>query len=108
MYTHDWDDQLYRLRTAHLNQLLPLQRLLATLETQDGETRRRRDAEFPRTVEEYRSIRNKEVQLRVARFLVTEVVPMQEMMMGQFGWAWRQVRPLKNEYERDVSPKSLG
>jgi len=104
-YTHEWDDQLYQLRTAYMRRLLPLQQLLDTLETQDAEARRRRDAGFPRSVQDYRSIRNKEVQLRVARFLATDDVQKQETMMGEFGWAWRQVQPLKDEYERDAEFK---
>lgn len=98
VYQREWDGQLFYLRTAYLKQLFPLQRLLAKLEIQDAEARRK---EFPGSVREYRAIQNNDVKFRVAKFLALRDVKAQEQMMAEFGWAWRQVQPLKNEYEKN-------
>ncbi|KDQ50148.1 hypothetical protein JAAARDRAFT_142389 [Jaapia argillacea MUCL 33604] len=111
------------LRYTHLSTLLPLQSELHNLTAaersaqvlraaQEVEERRIRDAQFPMSVDEYRAMRSKEVQLRVARFLVLcnaehNVRMMgQEKMMGEFGWAWRQVSPLCDEYQNNPEFKA--
>jgi len=101
-FAPEWDDAVDRLRVAYLKQLLPLQKRRAELESLAEGTRRQKEAQFPGSPEEYRAIRNKDVQMRIARFLTADNRK-QESMMNQFGWAWRQVQPLKNEYQSDVS-----
>lgn len=44
---------------------------------------------------------NKEIQVRIARFLMADKRE-QEVMMTQYGWAHRQVNPLRNDYKIDV------
>jgi hypothetical protein len=101
-YVSEWDDEVDRLRVAHLKGILPLEERRAELEKLEEAARQRRDAQFPGSYQEYSSIPNKDVQLRVARFLVGDG-QRQETIMTQFGWAWRQVQPLKDEYSRNVT-----
>jgi len=90
------------IRYAHLHALVPLYLRRADLEARDTENRRRRDATFPTTAAEYQSIWNKDVQVRIARFLTSERLQ-QDKMMTEFGWAWRQVQPLLDLFKTDVS-----
>lgn len=101
-----WTDDLDRVRYSHLKQILPLQKQLADLEVRDEKSRRRRDAQFPMSVQEYRALQPKPVQHRVARFLVADAKK-QDAIMTEFGWAWRQVLPLKDEYEKNVGIRFL-
>jgi hypothetical protein len=102
VYESEWDDAVYRVRMAHLKQILPLQKKRAELESQENEARRQLDAHFPRSSNEYRAMRSKDRQGRIARFLLADERE-KERMMTQFGWASRQVAPLKNEYLTNVS-----
>ena len=45
---------------------------------------------------------NQDMQLKVARFL-TAPNNIRDAMLSDFGWAWRQVKPLLDVFERDVS-----
>ena len=63
---------------------------------------KQRDAFFPKNVAEYHAITSRAVQMRVARFLLSERGT-QERMLSEFGWAWRQVTPLVEEYASNVS-----
>jgi hypothetical protein len=98
----EWDDQTDRIRHDYLNQILPLHQKRVELEKKQEEARRKLDAQFPRSGSEWRAIRNKEIQVRIARFLMAHDRE-QEKMMTRFGWASRQVAPLQNEYRIDVS-----
>jgi len=93
-----------QIRTAHLQALQPLLDKRAELETHDEDTRRRRDAMFPKSITEYRSIWNKDVQVRIARFLTSDK-GQQERTMSEFGWAWRQVQPLMDVYNSNAEFK---
>jgi hypothetical protein len=57
---------------------------------------------FPSTVEDYEAVRNKDAKLRVARFLMADILG-KERMISEFGWSWKQVRKLEEEYEQNVS-----
>ncbi|KII87098.1 hypothetical protein PLICRDRAFT_112494 [Plicaturopsis crispa FD-325 SS-3] len=98
----EWDDALARIRRAHLQTTLPLHRQRAHLRAAEEERRKRLDARFPKSITEYYDIWNKDVQLRIARFLLADRVR-QETMMSEFGWAWRQVEPLLGEMQKNVS-----
>jgi hypothetical protein len=75
-----------------------------TLAAQEAETRRRREARFPASVAEYRTLRETDGEqvLRVARFLAADKGRKEEMM-ERYGWAYRQVRPLEEAYTANVS-----
>ncbi|KAG6334108.1 hypothetical protein ID866_4986 [Astraeus odoratus] len=88
------EDSLSTLRYTHLKALLPLLDRKRTLKKKENEQRKKRDAMFPHTVEEYRKIADREVQLRIARFLMASGTE-QERMMDKFGWAYRAVDPLR-------------
>lgn len=66
---------------------------------------RTRVAQFPASVAEYRALRERDARVRVARFLALPADDKQarERTMAEFGWVYRQVRPLEEEYTRDVS-----
>ncbi|KAI6122302.1 hypothetical protein EV401DRAFT_2070136 [Pisolithus croceorrhizus] len=54
-----------------------------------------------RSIEEYRDITERDVQLRMARFLVADGTE-QERMMDKFGWAYRRVDPLRAAYKSNA------
>ena len=83
------------LRHAHLSQELALQARIVELNKSERAT-------FPSSLREYRAIRNKDIQLRIARFLMAESVG-KEKMMNEFGWHWRKVYKLDEDYEHNVS-----
>jgi hypothetical protein len=102
-----WNDDVSRVRYAHLQTLLPLQKRRAEIVKRQEDIQRQRDAKFPLTVDEYRNIRNTTTQLRVATFLAAEANAqghaIQEKAMKDYGWVWRQVKPLKDEFANNVS-----
>ncbi|KAJ6532765.1 hypothetical protein DFH09DRAFT_1182225 [Mycena vulgaris] len=59
------------------------------------------ELEFPQSIDEYRQKR-KETQLRVARFLLLETDEQREKMMSEFNWGWRQVAPLKEDFQTNT------
>lgn len=59
------------------------------------------DFEFPQSVDDYRA-KSKDTQHRVARFLSLESDAQREKMLTEFGWAWRQVVPLKDEFQTNT------
>ena len=95
------EDALSSLRYTYLKALVPLLHRRRGLKDQAYEQRKRREALFPRSVEEYHKITDREVQLRVARFLVADSLE-QERMMDKFGWAYRGVDPLRSAYRSNV------
>jgi hypothetical protein len=97
----EWDDQFDRIRRAHLLQISPLLQKRDELKRKEDEARRKLDAQFPGSMSEWRSTRNKGIQVRIARFLMADKRE-QETMMAQYGWAHRQVNTLRNEYKIDV------
>ncbi|KAF7348575.1 hypothetical protein MVEN_01375100 [Mycena venus] len=56
------------------------------------------EMDFPRSIEEYRQ-KPKDTQHRAARFLVLESDEQREKMLSEFSWAWRQVTPLRDEFQ---------
>lgn len=70
-------------------------------EAQEEEARKRREAQFPLSIEDFRA-KVKDVQHRAARFLVLEDGTRQEKMLAEYGWAWRQVKPLQEEMAKNV------
>ncbi|KAJ7753745.1 hypothetical protein B0H16DRAFT_761983 [Mycena metata] len=56
---------------------------------------------FPRSVEEYNS-RTKDIRHRIARFLVLESEEQKEKILSEFGWTWKQVNPLQNEFHKNL------
>jgi hypothetical protein len=56
------------------------------------------EMDFPQSIAEYR-LKPKDTQHRAARFLVLESDEQREKMLSEFTWAWRQVTPLKEEFE---------
>ncbi|EGN91891.1 hypothetical protein SERLA73DRAFT_164301 [Serpula lacrymans var. lacrymans S7.3] len=90
----DWDDALDHIRFAHLQTLLPLLKRKSEME-------QRRDAYFPSSIQEYHMIRDRDIQLRVARFLALDSRSQQDKMLSDFNWVWRQVTPLLDEYHKN-------
>ncbi|KAI6167441.1 hypothetical protein EDD17DRAFT_1041890 [Pisolithus thermaeus] len=95
------EDALSKLRYTYLRSLLPLIRRRRALRDRDVKIRKQRDAWFPQSIEEYRDITERDVQLRMARFLVADGTE-QERMMDKFGWAYRRVDPLRAAYKSNA------
>lgn len=97
-----WDDQYTRLRHAQLQDMLPLYRQLARLQPRQGSTQAEPRVFFPKSSEEYKTITSKETRLRIAHFLTIHSNDSQrEAMMNRFNWVYRQVDPLRQEFEKD-------
>lgn len=101
------EEALSSLRYTYLKALLPLLRRRRMLRDRENDLRKRREATFPKSIEEYRKISDREVQLRVARFLMADSLE-QERMMDKFGWAYRGVDPLRAAYKSNVRCYSCG
>jgi hypothetical protein len=103
----EWSNAVSHARYAHLRTAVPLLAHRAALGEREDAERKRRDAQFPATKEEWRACARREAQLRVARFLMLGHGELEraerERLMAAFGWAWRQVKPLCDVYENDVS-----
>ena len=95
------------VRYAHYRTLQDLLRQHNSRLAHDEAARKARDAQFPADVAAYHSIASKDVQLRIARFLMIPDTASKERMLSEFNWAWRQVEPLQNEYTHNVSVSSL-
>lgn len=95
------EDALSTLRYTYLKTLLPLIRRRRALRDREIKIRKQRDASFPQSIEEYHDIAERDVQLRVARFLAADNTE-QERMMDKFGWAYRQVDPLRTAYKSNA------
>ena len=96
------------MRYTHLRHLHSLYRKRAEIEVakrqqeaQEEEARRRQEAQFPVSIEDFRR-KPRDVQHRAARFLVVDDGVRQEKMLTEYGWAWRQVKPLQEEMAKSV------
>jgi hypothetical protein len=101
-YELQWHDDIARMNYACQQELSQLRQRKKNLRQREEEERIREEAQFPRNMADWRS-KPKNVQLRVARFLTLSDKPKQERMLNDFGWAWRQVQPLVDEYHGSVS-----
>jgi len=70
-------------------------------EIEAGNVRRKQDAAFPLTLEEFHS-RSRSIQVRVANYLNSDAAK-RGRMMTEFGWTYREVNPLTREFEINVS-----
>ncbi|KAF9244215.1 hypothetical protein BU15DRAFT_42208 [Melanogaster broomeanus] len=101
-FKRDMDDGLSELRYTHLNTLLNLSRQHNSLRAREKDARRKRDAWFPQTIPQYNEITDRDVQLRVARYLWSSETE-QEKMRDEFGWPYRIVQPLHSIYKSDTT-----
>ncbi|KAG9312789.1 hypothetical protein JVU11DRAFT_6203 [Chiua virens] len=104
-FKRDAEDALSTFRHAYLKTLISLVKKRSVLESQDTAARRKRDAWFPQSEQQYHNITDRDAQLRVARFL-TSSSQEQEKMRDEFGWAYRAVHPLLIIYKNNISFKS--
>ncbi|KAG1789516.1 uncharacterized protein HD556DRAFT_1296784 [Suillus plorans] len=101
-FQHDMDDALSQIRYNYLKSLFPLLIQRRHLKLQEKTTRRQREAQFPQSIEEYHNIPDRDVQLRIARFL-TRSTSERDRMMDEYGWAWRAVESLFLAFKANVS-----
>lgn len=99
----DMDDALSTLRYTHLKTLTHLIARRNALNAQDKTARQKRDQWFPQSMLQYHHITDRDVQLRVARFLNSSATD-QEKMMDEFKWPYRAVQPLLTAYKASVGP----
>lgn len=102
----EFKNVLGRAHYDHLQTLLPLYKKRAELSRQEEQARIVRAAQFPQTINEFRSVEFRDAQLRVARFLMGDESK-REQMRNESQWAWRQTEPLMREYTNNVSPTLL-
>ena len=95
-----FDRETTLVRLAHVKTVAPLQYALSRKQWEE-ETKKRRDVQFPQSAAEF-MIQDKELQQRIVRFLTSDAI-IQDKMLGEYGWEWRQVQGLKEAYSRDVS-----
>lgn len=103
----DMDDAVSTLRYIYVKNLLQLTSRRKVLKSQDKATQKKRDAWFPQSMLQYQQITERDVQLRVARFLNSTTTE-QEKMMDEYGWPYRAVQPLLSAYKTTVRRTSLG
>lgn len=101
-FQHDMDDSLSQIRYNYLKSLLPLLIQRHKLKREEKSIRRRRDAQFPQSIEEYHNIPDRDTQLRIAKFL-TRSNSEREKMMDEYGWVWRAVESLLLAFKANVS-----
>ncbi|KAF8622067.1 hypothetical protein AX15_007217 [Amanita polypyramis BW_CC] len=94
-----WHDDIARMNHAYHQELLHLRQKRMFLREREEKNRKIFDAQFPRNIADWRT-KSKDVQLRVARFLTGDTTK-QDRMISEFGWAWRQVQPLKDDYSKN-------
>ena len=97
----DFKSHFNHIRYTYLTQLLSLEKAKQEHEANLEKLRRQREQMFPQSTEEWAS-KPHDVRLRVARFLVADDTR-KEKFMSDFGWAWRQVTPLVEEFKKNVS-----
>lgn len=105
--------RLQTLQQSYLRTVIPLREKLAKVEANEAEQRRLLLSNFPMTVTDFLAIRDKAHQLHVCQFLMLEdttpdkgeLKSKREPTMSTYGWAWRQVTPLCEEYSKNVSPR---
>jgi hypothetical protein len=104
-----WEDSIARLRHSHLQHVNFLRKSYHDLEQEieaqmakEEAERKVQEAQFPKSIEDF-YMKPKDVQHRAARFLLLTDSAKQEKTLSEFGWAWRQVKPLLDEMEGNVS-----
>ncbi|KAJ7253760.1 hypothetical protein B0H12DRAFT_1071424 [Mycena haematopus] len=90
----EWDHAIAHTAYAHRTRMEDITRHIKARET----SRKIAEMDFPQSIREYR-LKPKDTQHRVARFLVLESDEQRDKMLSEFSWAWRQIAPLKDEFE---------
>ena len=90
------------MRLAHVETIAQW-RYKLDVKLKEEELRKRRDVHFPQSATEFNAIQDKELQHRIARFLTSDAI-VQDKMLTEYHWGWRQVMGLKEDYLKDVSP----
>lgn len=88
------------VRVAHVETFAPLRYKLGVKEKEE-QSRKRREV-FPHNATEFNAIQDKELQQRIARFLTSDAI-VQDKMLHEYRWVWREAMELKEEYMKDVS-----
>ena len=96
-----WDNEYDQTRYTYLSQFLVLQKRQQQIMAQRERERKEFERQFPQTKEEFEN-KPKDMQTRVARFLVAEKAQ-KEKLLAEFDWAWRQTEPLEKIFKTDVS-----
>jgi len=99
-FKRDMDDAFATLRYTHLKTLTQLIAKRNALKAIDKTAQQKRDQWFPQTPLQYHAITERDVQLRVARFLASSTTD-QERMMDEFKWPYRAVQPLLSAFKSD-------
>ncbi|KAF8648418.1 hypothetical protein AX16_006302 [Volvariella volvacea WC 439] len=101
MWDHALADDVSQYRYAYLQQLLSLTRQHQALVREEEEARRRKELEFPKDPEDFKT-KPRDLQMKAAKFLTATDRVRQERMMVDFDWKEADVFPLKVVYEQDA------
>lgn len=93
------------LRHSFFTRERELKHNLKLAEGREANLQRSEASKFPQSSAEFR-ISKREVQVRIAKFLLADR-KVQEEMLDEFGWAWRQTVPLTDEFKKDVRSSCL-
>ncbi|OAX34803.1 hypothetical protein K503DRAFT_774166 [Rhizopogon vinicolor AM-OR11-026] len=104
-FQHGVDDALSQLRYNYLKQLLQLLGKRRAFKMQESKIRKHREAQFPSSVEEYHNIPERDIQLRIARFLMRSNIE-QEKTLDHYGWSSRAVQPLLSAFKTNEGFKN--
>lgn len=88
------------LRHSFFTRERELKHNLKLAEGREANLQRSEASKFPQSSAEFR-ISKREVQVRIAKFLLADR-KVQEEMLDEFGWAWRQTVPLTDEFKKDA------
>ena len=98
------DSEYDMYRYLHLRSLNAWTKRRDDLREREESERKTREAQFPSTISQFNAAPN-DLQFRVARFLLADRAE-KERMCDQFGWAYRQVKPLEEDFAKNVSVAS--
>ncbi|KAK7059728.1 hypothetical protein R3P38DRAFT_3303519 [Favolaschia claudopus] len=90
----EWGRALEHTEIAYRSRMQDLTRHIKARE----HNRKLAEMDFPQSIANYH-LKPRDTQHRAARFLVLDSDEHRDKMMSEFGWAWRQVNPLKREYQ---------
>ncbi|KAG5637143.1 hypothetical protein H0H81_005627 [Sphagnurus paluster] len=95
-----WEDDYERMRHSHLSILTDLYAKLKELAVLEEEAAKRREADFPVSIEEYRS-KPKNIQIRVAQYLQLNDATRKDKMLTEFGWRSSNIKSLQDIYDKN-------
>ncbi|CAL1715403.1 unnamed protein product [Somion occarium] len=92
-----YNSQLEALRYGHVKTLIPFVRHYNEVLSKEQEAKRRRDNHFPKNLDEFRKLPNKDLQYKIAKFLTLDVLA-QDKLLQKYGWTWPKLKALDDQW----------